>query len=546
MREHNRYRVLVVDDNPAILEDYRKVLGPARPASDLQQQADAFFADASPETERPATDRGTTLVWDEKPLEIDTADQGAAAVELVRRACATGDPYALVICDMRMPPGFSGLETLRRIGDIDPHVQTVICSAYSDYRRSEIVEALGDTDRLLILRKPFDPIEVVQIASALTAKWDLAQQVRASLSELETRVTERTAQLEHRNQELTRVLAERDAAQEELQYAATRDDLTGLFNRNRLMTQLISFADAADPQATEPYAVLFLDLDNFKVVNDGIGHAAGDAVLKDMARRLTRIAEAAVERSPGAEAVVARLGGDEFVVGFRGPDVAATTRDVADRIQSSLANEPFALGPRPVHVRTSIGIAVARDANDRPDRLITDADLAMYRAKATGRGKVTSFDAPMRADAERRVSLEADLRGALQRGELWVAYQPIVALESGDIIGAEALVRWDHPEHGPIPPDRFIGIAEETGLIHPLGAWVLKTACAEAAGWQSVNGQDLTLSVNVSPQQVLGGDMPADGAQHSGGQTGFPQIVCGWRSPRDCCFKTPRACSSRC
>ena len=321
-RQHNRYRVLVVDDKPAILEDYRKVLGPARAASDLQRQADAFFADESSEPDNPAAEKHPQRVWDERPLEIDTAGQGAEAVELVRRACAAGDPYALVICDMRMPPGFSGLETLRQIGEIDPHVQTVICSAYSDYRRSEIVEALGDTDRLLILRKPFDPIEVIQIASALTAKWDLAQQVQASLSELEGRVAERTAELERRNAELTRVLVERDAAQEELQYAATRDDLTGLFNRKRLMTQLTSFADAAGPDAIEPYAVLFLDLDNFKVVNDGIGHAAGDAVLEEMARRLTRIADRAVERSTDTEAVVARLGGDEFVVGLRGPDVA--------------------------------------------------------------------------------------------------------------------------------------------------------------------------------------------------------------------------------
>ena len=505
--------MLVVDDNPAILEDYRKVLGPVDTASDLQRRADAFFADDPIEDAAggDGDDGGgppSRSVWNEQPLEIDTAAQGADAVERVQTACAAGDPYALVICDMRMPPGYSGLETLRRIGEIDRHVQTVICSAYSDYRRSEIVEALGDTDRLLILRKPFDPIEVIQIASALTAKWDLAQQVRSSLAELEARVDDRTAQLKRRNGDLNKALRQRDAAQESLRRAATRDGLTGLCNRTRLMEQLSSFADTAAGGGTEPYAVLFLDIDNFKVINDGIGHAAGDTVLKEMACRLTRAADLAVDRSPGTRAVVARLGGDEFVLGFQGPEVAATAQAVAQRIQSSLAEQPFDLGSRTIHVRTSIGIAVARDPTDRPERLLTDADLALYRAKSAGRGGAAAFDAPMRAAAELRVVLEADLRGALDRGELWVAYQPIVTLESGRITGAEALVRWDHPERGPIPPDRFISIAEEAGLIERLGAWVLDQACAQAAEWPRVDGQALSLSVNVSPQQVLSGGMP--------------------------------------
>ena len=229
----------------------------------------------------------------------------------------------------------------------------------------------------------------------------------------------------------------------------------------------------------------------------------------------------AVGRSPGTRTIVARLGGDEFVVGSPGaPRSPQPPSRVADDIQSSLADQPFALGTRTVHVRTSIGIAVARDATDRPDRLLTDADLALYRAKETGRGKAASFDAPMRAAAERRVALETDLRGALDRDELWLAYQPIVELESGIITGAEALVRWDHPEFGLIPPDQFIGIAEEIGLIERLGAWVLETACVEAAGWGPVDGRDLTLSVNVSPRQVLSGGMPQE-VRQTLGRTGL-------------------------
>ena len=478
------------------------MLAPSDTPGDLQSQADAFFGDDT-EPQAPAQP-----VAGQPTLVIDTAAQGAEAVQCVQDACDADDPYAMVICDMRMPPGYSGLETLRRIGAIDPHAQTVICSAYSDYQRAEIVEALGDTDRLLILRKPFDPIEVIQVTSAMTAKWDLAQQARASLTHLEDLVRQRTAELERRNQDLTQAMQQRDAAEVSLRRAATHDGLTGLCNRTRLMEDLAAFADASTADSETTYAVLFLDLDHFKIVNDGIGHAAGDAVLQEVGRRLSQAADQAIEQSPGTQAVVARLGGDEFVLGFHGPAVADIAESLAKRLQASLSENPFQIGSRTIHIRTSIGIAVARSQNDRPEQLLTDADLALYRAKSTGRGTAAAFDAPMRAAAQLRVELESDLRGAIDRNELWVAYQPIITLESGQITGAEALVRWDHPRYGPISPERFISIAEEAGLIETLGAWVLQQACTDATQWAPANGQALSLSVNVSPQQVLNGDMP--------------------------------------
>ena len=277
----------------------------------------------------------------------------------------------------------------------------------------------------------------------------------------------------------------------ELVRMAYHDTLTGLPNRALLLDRLdqILVRHQPDRPAT---AVLLLDLDNFKLINDSLGHHVGDGLLIAVGKRLAETVHAGD--------TVARLGGDEFVVLIPEVESPAQAATVADRISNAL-RQPFTIGGRQVVVSTSIGIAVSDANGDRPERLLRGADLALYRAKDSGRARYALFDPGMEASAIERMELESDLRLAITRDELQLHYQPIVSLDSRRILGWEALLRWHHPERGMIPPVAFIPVAEETGLIVPIGRWVLQTACREARHWLDFDGKPRTMSVNVSARQ---------------------------------------------
>jgi diguanylate cyclase (GGDEF)-like protein len=283
---------------------------------------------------------------------------------------------------------------------------------------------------------------------------------------------------------------ERKRAEIALAHQALHDQLTGLPNRalfyDRLQQALTRLG-----RSTDAVAVLFCDLDRFKVVNDSLGHDRGDELLCAVAERLNGVLRAGD--------TAARFGGDEFVVlceGVAGEDDAIR---VAARLAEAL-DEPFGIADDEVYVRTSVGIALATSPEARPEALLRDADAAMYRAKERGGGAYEVFDLEMRDRALRRMSVEHALHRAIERDELRVHYQPLVAMSTGDVVGVEALVRWEHPERGLLGPIEFIPTAEETGLIHELGAWVLQAACAQSAAW-SAAGRPLRMSVNLSARQ---------------------------------------------
>jgi diguanylate cyclase (GGDEF)-like protein len=304
--------------------------------------------------------------------------------------------------------------------------------------------------------------------------------------------------------QLAAMAIERHAFENRLAHQAHHDPLTALPNR-ALFHELLEHALARARRARTALAVLFLDLDRFKVVNDSLGHDAGDALLAVLARRLESVLR------PGD--VVSRFGGDEFTILCEDLEPGAAARQanaVAERL-INVVREPVVLDGEEQFLGVSVGIALAFDGSERPEDLLRDADSAMYRAKERGRGRSEIFDETMRARAQHRREIENALHRAVSREELRVFYQPVISLYDGECHGVEALVRWQHPERGLLAPREFIPLAEETGLIVPIGIWLLETACVQVAEWRRTqrNPGDFRLSINLSGRQLQSPDLAA-------------------------------------
>ncbi len=283
------------------------------------------------------------------------------------------------------------------------------------------------------------------------------------------------------------------------------DPLTGLPNRLLFIDRVGRLVEHRKRHENHLFAVLFLDLDGFKMINDSLGHLIGDQLLLGVASRLEKCLRSTdtVARL-GETFTVARLGGDEFTVLLDDIKDPSDAKRAADRLMKALAS-PFLLGGKEVFTSVSIGIALSTSAYENPEDILRDADTAMYRAKSLGKARYEVFDADMRAGVMARLQLETDLRRALERGEFQNFYQPIVALDSGEIAGFEALSRWQHPTRGLLGPNEFIPVAEETGLIRELGWWNLREACRQISEWRagSLANRHLTISVNLSAKQFL-------------------------------------------
>lgn len=316
----------------------------------------------------------------------------------------------------------------------------------------------------------------------------------------------RAEQAEKHIEELSRHIAEQDRISKALQeskdhfrHAAFHDELTNLPNR-ALLTEHIKLAIERPRSRDEQlFAVLFLDLDRFKNINDSLGHIAGDQLLIATARCL--------EDCMRPMDTVARLGGDEFAILLDGLESVSDAILVAERIQQALTR-PFTLNGHEVFVTTSIGITLSNTGYEDPENVLRDADTAMYRAKESGKARFEVFDSSMHSHAVALLQLENDLRRAIERREFKVYYQPIVNLDTDEVSGFEALVRWYHPERGLVPPDEFIGIAEETGLIVDIGILVLRESCRQLREWQARPGlKSLTVAVNLSAKQFAQPDL---------------------------------------
>ncbi|MFT3744250.1 MAG: EAL domain-containing protein [Pyrinomonadaceae bacterium] len=295
-------------------------------------------------------------------------------------------------------------------------------------------------------------------------------------------------------------ITERKRSEEQLAHDAVHDALTGLPNRKQLIKRIKRALDRTQYDKRYSFAVLFIDLDRFKTINDSLGHQAGDELLFHITKKLSSLTR---ERD-----LVARLGGDEFVIFIDGVSDPDKVKRVAERILSKL-QKPTTIAGQKIYASASIGIAFGTEKYDTPDDLVRDADLAMYCAKIRGKGGYELFDAKLHHGAVSQLQIEIDLRRAVEHKEFYLVYQPIVSLDNERVVGFEALIRWHHPERGTIAPGDFIPIAEETGMILPIGKWVLNESCRQMSEWkrQFPDHGPMVMSVNLSAKQFEQADL---------------------------------------
>ncbi len=335
---------------------------------------------------------------------------------------------------------------------------------------AEILPILAERDFKLLREK-----------LASNKKWHLFKDELDVLDDAELRVADQLEEMQHQIEKDTR----------QLECLALYDSLTQLANRHHIFKEIQKTVKES-LNTDEYFGLLYLDLDNFKRVNDSLGHGAGDELLIVVAKRL--------QGSVRDHDVVARLGGDEFCILVRGLKRRQDSGKIAKNILAVLS-EPIKLGAAEFNVSASIGIVSIPEHGVNAEQLLQNADIAMYRAKAEGRSNYQFYDTHMSVAASERMALETELRKAVAEQQFELHYQPQIDLNSGKVVSAEALVRWHHPERGLIPPDDFIPLLEETGLIIPLGEWIIKKACQAAKNWRGRDGELINIAINLSPRQ---------------------------------------------
>ncbi|AZE59563.1 MULTISPECIES: putative bifunctional diguanylate cyclase/phosphodiesterase [Pseudomonas fluorescens group] len=449
-------RILIVDDTASIHQDFRKILCVDEQGEQtLDSLESSLFGTTAPVRQG---------------FELDSAYQGEEALALVNTALAANAPYAMVFIDMRMPPGWDGLQTIEQLWNADPNLQIALCTAYSDYSFEAIEARLKYDDQLLILKKPFDPLEIRQMASALTWKWQLAQDVALKVIGLERTIEERV-------QELLKV-------SHLLQY----DALTALPNSTLLgdrLTQAIALGRRHDTQL----AVMFLGLDRFKRINNALGYPVGDELLLQVSQSLV----ATVRASDS----VFRYGSDEFVILLNDIQHPQQTQHIAQKVLQAVSVTRHVAG-HDLSITASLGISIYPNDSAQAVALIKHAETAMHTSKERGPDDFSFYTEAMNRGAQHQQHLESALRQALERNEFTLHYQPKLELKTGRIVGAEALARWFQPRAGWISPTDFIPVAEDSGLIVRVTQWVLRQACEQAQAWRAMGLPSLPISVNIS------------------------------------------------
>lgn len=499
-------RILIVDDNPSIHDDFRKILCDQSQDETFVELASALFGDrfASGGGMGPAVavrSEVASLAAGET-FRVDFADQGVEGVRLAESAMRANAPFAMAFVDIRMPPGIDGVETTLRLWELDPNLQIVICTPYSDYNWSEMKHRLGRSDRLLLLKKPFDAVEVLQLASSLTRKRQLEYRADLRDAELQSLIEKRTNAL--------RTLAETDS-------------LTRLLNRSSFLSRLQRRLDGCRDIQDTHSAVLFLDLDNFKLVNDSLGHEAGDEMLIEISRRIREVCRRRNSMlhlrefqrgrkrtldSAGADrlddmTLPARLGGDEFAIMVADVRDSSSAEELGRELIEAIG-KPIEWSDRKLFGGVSIGTVLVSGGGEASD-VLRKSDTAMYDAKVRGTNQFSVFDEAMHRRVAKQLAIESGIRRALECDEFSLHVQPITCLADGKQVGFEALMRWFSDDEMVHTPDEFIPIAEENGQIIEIGQWVVHSAMQIASRYAQadrVNGMG-HLTINVSRRQLI-------------------------------------------
>jgi diguanylate cyclase (GGDEF)-like protein len=442
--------------------------------------------------------QNTILVVDDNPVKIfaltrqleragytvQTATSGQAALESIKKSFPD-----LILLDINMPE-MNGYEVCQylKADETSQRIPVIFISEMGEVLDKVKAFEAGGVDYLCM---PFHLEELkIRIENQLKVRRIQEQLMQMNL-ELEERVYLRTIQLQTE-------IAERKRAQEKLLHMALHDNLTGLPNRAFVIDSLNNSLQAVKDKTIDNFAVLFIDCDQFKVVNDSLGHLVGDQLLVGIAQRL--------KTCIGSKGLLGRLGGDEFLILLDNIKLGEAT-ECAAMIQRAM-QPTFCLGNYEVSISTSIGIVMGKNYT-QAENLLRDADTAMYQAKSKGRGLYQVFESGMHTQALDRLHIENDLRRAYERQEFQLYYQPIVCLDSGRLIGLEALLRWKHPDKGMIKPSHFIPVLEDTGLIIPVGEWLLQEACQQMRHWhiRYPSVEPLIMSVNLSVRQFAQVDL---------------------------------------
>ena len=449
------------------------------------------------------------LIVDDKPdnlrlLSITLTKQGyqvrCAKSGAIALMGADKDLPDLILLDINMPE-MNGYQVCQKFkADVrTADIPIIFLSAQDKINDKVQAFEIGGVD---FISKPFRIQEVlVRVKNQLNLQAAKAE-IRHLNQELETRVNHRTLELETANkkleiinQQLQEKILEKENIEKKLLFDALHDELTGLPNRSLFMKRVQTALEQSQAESDYQFAVLFIDLDRFKIVNDSLGHLIGDHLLIACAQRL--------EKCLGDQDIVARIGGDEFTILLENIHDLHDAIAVADKIVTAFKH-PFKLGTHAITTTASIGIVLGSKEYQRSSELLRDADTAMYRAKGLGKARHEIFNEQMHIHAIQRLELENDFRQALELNQFVLFYQPIIRLITGQLDGFEALVRWQHPTKGLISPDDFIPLAEETGLIIPLAEWIFNKACHQLSIWHNKfsNLPKINISINMTVEQL--------------------------------------------
>ena len=465
-------RILVVDDEPMLIDEYLRCLGddyePDSATSTLTELENVLFGDETDE-------RGTAK------FDVETQSQGEAAVESVRKAIDAGTPFSIVFLDIRMPPGIDGIETARRIRAIDARVNIVLVTGSTVPEPESLGRIVPPADKIFFFAKPFHAAECRQLAAALCGKWHADKVLRSANEDLERRVEERTAAL---------------------QKIAYYDSATRLPNQLLLLDVLQKMIKKAEETEGDT-AVVLLDIERFSFINETMGYESGTELLRSVASRLKRTFS---DGPKPTRPVVGRFGADEFAVLVPSIGDDMEIRDLAEHIRS-VVEEPFLINGRDLYLKASIGVAWhpvhGRDAK----AVFRCAEAALHRSMRNLDGAITYYHSEMRYRARHKFDLEAELRCAIDSGQITAFYQPQQCTKTGDVVGVEALARWIRPDGSIVPPSDFVPLSEEMGISDILFENIMQCVCTEVAVWQSQGEWDIPVSVNLSAHQLRNSDL---------------------------------------